>query len=227
MTLIKLAHDEKTSKPQTAPVEAVSWTIPQQKPAEKTAPDLATATPKTDLAMWIKLFNTQPTEKLLTAFIAAYKSGQLSAQDYYSVMSALQKSTNKDVRKLSILGSSFEHNNSAFQILVHEKYSETVVDLQTLVNQSIQSYKNVQYLSFLVKPLTRGDVYVKIESSDLIGQIVQEFKTPTTLTADIKNVLNGYVSILTPLSKDGTSKQLQASAAQTLSYVRTILGLTT
>lgn len=225
LTVTKLGGDEKI-KPKTSTDEVVGGVIiPPQKEEEKVE---TVQKVRVDLSAWVRILSTQPIPANLVAFVNLYKNGDISAMEYYTVMSTLQKSKNKEVRKIAIQGSSVEPHVLGFSILVHEKYSETVVELQTLVASKLSIYKNSKYLSVLLQALATGDMVSKVEASDTVGAIAQSLKgSSVVLTADLKNILNHSIVMLTPLTKDGVSKELQASATQTIKFVKEVLGITT
>lgn len=193
---------------------------------ENTPVAAATELPaKVDIQYWAKLLTEQPTSTNLKNFVALYKARKINAKDYYSVASLLQKSTNKEARRLSILASSIEPHAEAFEILANEKYNETDSELQTIANARLLVYKDAKYLSFLILPLKAGDVFAKIEAASITGQIVATFNSqPQSITAEARQSLNLIAGLLTSFSQNSNA-QLQALSLQTLSAINRILGV--
>jgi len=172
--------------------------IPLASPQQNPANPLVTAalTPKTsvgvtalsnsNMASWTSLLVSNPTASLMSAFESLYKTKHITEPEYYSVLTAMEASSNSEARNFSVQAAAIYQNIFSFKILADESVSENNSQIKAQAQSAVKAYAVAADASILQQALASGDPSEILEAKSL-GATSVPAVAANTFTAGARN----------------------------------------
>jgi hypothetical protein len=122
-----------------------------------------------NVASWISILTTNPTASLMATFENSYNSKQITETEFYSVLTAMQASSNTEARNFSVQAAGLYQNIYSFKILSDEGQGDSNQQIKALAQSELAAYAVAADASILQQALASGDPNEVLEAKTLLG----------------------------------------------------------
>lgn len=226
----KLADKNKESDhPQNNNIIGGAASIIQQQQAALQAAAAAIAGSGMSASEWEKKLLAHPDLVATTAFVQAYRSGQLSSTSFYRIVDVMLKDSRQDMRSLGLMALGSTPSLASFNQLAQLLKTEpTTSELQTKINEYLNQYTDLQHLDVLSSVMNASssafNVVLALDKVDASAQKYLSNRADPNYARNV-NYFKPLIALLETLSKSSDAS-IMASAQKTLADVKSLTSTT-
>ena len=178
---------------------------------------------KKSYSQWRSEIFASPTQATMTAFITAYRKGEVTATEYQAMAQDLLEQNNSTLKGLALMALRAQPSLQSLSQMVHAE-SQLSTDLQTYAQQAYLSYFQSQNIQYLNQALQTSDKTLITKSLSLLSTNLQKIKSGDVASfvgtrnlrdaASVSLSISNFKTLLPALSTLVSSKSEYAGAAQ-------------
>ncbi len=197
-------------------------------PRNTTSPTMPPASNQKDFEQWKKILLGNPDVKAIESFVQAYKTQQISKENFYKLIGLMLQAEKLDIRQLAILALTKTPSDSSFLALVN-LLQQTPQDapLFSTLDMALNTYLEIDNLPILEKILTSStSLFAVIYATQKIEQAalryLQTQQDPTITQASVPT-FQRFLSVLQNLNQPTQDPSLTPYLLATLGQLQNLL----